>query len=163
MEPALLAQSVTTLLGELVQGADPKECWVLNPDDPGLLASLDRLSAPAASTPAPAGGASIAAHVDHLRYGLDLLNRWARGEENPFATADWTASWQRGTVTDAEWDSRRQALRAELDAWNGVIGQPRELSQFELTGLLASVVHLAYHLGAIRQIDRAAQGPPARR
>ena len=163
MDPALVAHSVTTLLRELVQGGDPKECWVLNPDDPGLLASLDRLSAQAASTPAPAGGASIAAHVDHLIYGLDLLNRWARGEENPFGAADWTLSWQRGTVTDAEWDARRQALRSELDAWKGLSDHPRELSQFELTGLLGSVVHLAYHLGAIRQIDRAAQGPPARR
>jgi hypothetical protein len=33
------------------------------------------------------GGASIAAHVDHLRYGLELLNRWTRGEK-PFADAD---------------------------------------------------------------------------
>jgi hypothetical protein len=29
----------------------------------------------------------------------------------------------------------------------------------ELTGLLASVAHLAYHLGAIRQIDKATRGP----
>ena len=33
------------------------------------------------------GGASIAAHVAHLTYGLSLMNRWAGGEANPFATA----------------------------------------------------------------------------
>jgi hypothetical protein len=162
MEPARLFQSVGTLLHELVHGAAPDACWLLNPDDPGLLASLDRLSAESASAAAPAGGASIAAHVDHLRYGFELLNRWARGE-HPFDRADYTRSWQRGTVTDDEWAARRTALRTEIAQWDHVIGHPREVTDFELTGLLAGVVHLAYHVGAIRQIDRAAQGPPARR
>jgi hypothetical protein len=31
----------------------------------------------------------------------------------------------------------------------------------ELNGVVASVAHLAYHLGAIRQIDRSIQGPKA--
>jgi hypothetical protein len=31
----------------------------------------------------------------------------------------------------------------------------------ELKGVIGVVVHLAYHLGAIRQIDAAAQGPKA--
>jgi len=29
----------------------------------------------------------------------------------------------------------------------------------ELTGMIASIAHLAYHLGAIRQITRDARGP----
>jgi hypothetical protein len=32
----------------------------------------------------------------------------------------------------------------------------------ELTGIIAGTVHLAYHLGAIRQVDAAARGPLAR-
>jgi hypothetical protein len=28
-----------------------------------------------------------------------------------------------------------------------------------LSGMVASTVHLAYHLGAIRQIDKQARGP----
>jgi hypothetical protein len=32
----------------------------------------------------------------------------------------------------------------------------------ELTGIIAGIVHLACHLGAIRQIDAAARGPLAR-
>ena len=161
MEPARLFHSVRTLLDELAHGAATEPCWVLNPDDPGLLASLDRLSAEAASRPAPSGGASIAAHVDHLRYGFELLNRWARGE-NPFDTADYSQSWQQGTVTADGWADRRSALRTELEGWEEVIAHPRDVSDMELTGLLAGVVHLAYHVGAIRQIDRATQGPPAR-
>jgi hypothetical protein len=29
-----------------------------------------------------------------------------------------------------------------------------------LLGIIGSVAHLAYHMGAIRQIDRATRGPP---
>jgi hypothetical protein len=32
-----------------------------------------------------AGKTTIAAHVDHLHFGLALLNRWAVGEANPWA------------------------------------------------------------------------------
>lgn len=157
-----LHRALTTLLRELLDGSAADACWVLNPGDPGLLRSLDTLSAAAASAPAPGGGPSIAAHVDHLRYGLELMNRWADGEPNPFATADYAASWRRGRVSDEEWATLRQQLRAEAHRWLGVVREPRPLSDPELTGMLASVVHLAYHLGAVRQIDRSIRGPAAR-
>jgi hypothetical protein len=35
------------------------------------------------------------------------------------------------------------------------------MSTLELNGVIASVAHLAYHLGAIRQIDRTIRGPEA--
>lgn len=153
-----LTSTLVTLFDELVRGAGPASGFILNPGDPGLLASLDRLDARQASASAAAGGASIAAHVDHVRYGLSLMNRWAAGED-PFATATWGQSWERGTVTDAEWADRRAALAREADAWRRALGTPRQVDDTELAALIASVAHLAYHLGAIRQIDRAAQGP----
>jgi hypothetical protein len=155
-----LHQSLSRLLAELAGGSPPDACFVLNPNDPGLLASLDRLSAEAASTPATAGGASIAAHVDHLRYSFKLLNRWSR-DKDAFADADFSASWRRGTVTPEEWLARLAALRQEIEEWQQVVATPRELTSVELTGLIAAVVHLAYHLGAIRQIDPSLQGPKA--
>ena len=154
---ALLHQTLSVLLRELVHGTTTDACWVLNLGDIGLLRSLDAISAEAASAPAPAGGASIAAHVDHLRYGFELLNRWSRGE-NPFADADYSASWRRGTVSSDEWIARRAALAAEIAEWERALAEPRELGEMELTGVLASLAHLAYHLGAIRQIDRGASG-----
>ena len=156
----MLTDSLSTLLRELVHGPPAEACFVLNQGDIGLLRSLDAITAEAASAPAPAGGASIAAHVDHLRYGFELLNRWARGE-NPFADANYAASWQRGTVSQQEWIDRRAALAAEIATWERAVAEPRELHGIELTGVLASIAHLAYHLGAIRQIDRALQGPRA--
>lgn len=153
--------ALSTLLRELVDGSGTGACWILNPEDPGLLRSLDRLSAAAASATAPGGGPSIAAHVDHLRYGVELLNRWSHGE-NPFGDADYSASWRRLTVSENAWADLRDRLRAEVHDWLAAIAEPRTLSDVELTGVLASIAHLAYHLGAIRQIDRVTRGPSAR-
>src|SRR5215212_4550091 len=104
-----LAETLTTLLGELVDGPPGAAAYMLNRGDLGLLRSVDKLSARDASSAAP-GGASIAAHVDHLKYGLSLMNRWSAGE-NPFGSADWSASWKRTTVSDAEWQGLRKQLR----------------------------------------------------
>jgi hypothetical protein len=156
-----LTRALTALLMELTDGSAAEAAWVLNPEDPGLLRSLGLLSASAASARPLGGGASIAAHVDHVRYGLELMNRWSRGED-PFADADYSASWRRSTVTDGEWTTLRDRLREEAHAWLQAIRQPRDISDGELTGVIASIVHLAYHLGAIRQIDRSTRGPSAR-
>jgi hypothetical protein len=157
MHTAELTATLETLFGELVNGA-PGTAYVLNASDEGLLRSLDKVSAPAASAPTPTGS-SIAAHVDHLRYGLSLMNRWSQGEKNPFATADWAASWQKTSVSDEQWQALRGQLRSETDRWLGALRTPREVSQIELNGIVGSIVHLAYHLGAIRQINQLARGP----
>lgn len=156
-----LHRSLDTLFSELIAGPAKEAAWMLNPKDAGLLRSLDLLSASAASTRPDADGASIAAHADHLRYGLSLMNRWAAGEADPWSTADWTSSWRRSDVTEQAWAASRQALRAEAERWLSALRAPREYSAMELNGVIASIAHLAYHLGAIRQIDRSIRGPSA--
>jgi hypothetical protein len=157
--PAIHA-ALTTVLRELLDGSAAEACWVLNPGDAGLLRSLGNLSAGAASAPAPGGGPSIAAHVDHLRYGLGLMNRWSEGED-PFGDADYGASWRRLRVSDQEWADLREQLGTEAHRWLDTVSRPRPLGDVELTGMIASVVHLAYHVGAVRQIDRSTRGPAA--
>ena len=152
-----LTSTLATLFGELVNGAPASECYILNAGDEGLLRSLDRLPAAAASALTPTGS-SIAAHIDHLRYGLSLMNRWSAGE-NPFPDADWSASWKKTTVSDDEWRALRAQLREEAERWLAVLRQPREVREMELNGMIGSIAHLAYHLGAIRQIDSTLRGP----
>ena len=154
-------RSFETLFRELIEGAGADACWMLNTGDPGLVRSLEKLSAEAASRVSFAGGASIAAHVDHLRYGLSLMNRWSRGEANPWATADWSESWTRQRVSDEEWTAMRQELARDARDWLEALRTPRDYSDLELNGAIASIAHLAYHLGAIRQIDRSIRGPAA--
>ena len=150
-----------TLFSELVYGSAERTArtYVLNQGDAGLLAALDRLSAVAAS--ARHGGPSIAAHVDHLRYGLSLLNRWAGGSPPPWPDMDWAASWRKCVVSDTEWRQLCDELRREADAWAEALRTPREVSDVEVGWMVGSVAHIAYHIGAIRQIDRATRGPTA--
>ena len=93
--------SLSLLFAELIDGPAAHAAYMLNGGDPGLLRSLDGLSAEQASKRSATGTASIAAHVDHVCYGLDMMNRWSDGEADPWSAADWSASWQRGTVTDS--------------------------------------------------------------
>jgi hypothetical protein len=156
-----LAASLALLFSELVDGPRLDAAYMLNGGDVGLLRSLDALSAVAASTRPASGGASIAAHVDHLCYGLTLMNRWRGGEADPWSGADWAASWRRNTVTEPEWSALRARLRDEASRWRDALQHLPDITPIELNGVLGSVAHLAYHLGAIRQIDRSIRGPLA--
>jgi len=159
MQTAALGNTLPALFSELVDGASLSEAYMINRGDAGLIRSLDRLSATAASK-LTANGSSIAAHVDHLRYGLSLMNRWAAGE-SPFDDADWTASWRKTRVTAAEWKQLRDRLGDEAHRWHQALGKPREISEGDLRSVIGSIAHLAYHVGAIRQIDLTARGPSA--
>lgn len=160
-EHSTLTAALQTLLSELGDGGTGDACYVLNPTDPGILKSLAKLSAADASRVPPAGGASIAAHVDHLCYGFELLNRYAGGDDAAFATADYSPSWERTTVSAVEWQQLRERLAGQLHSWRDVLGELDPKVQLHVTGAIASIVHLAYHFGAIRQIDRTLAGPPA--
>jgi hypothetical protein len=157
-----LADTLQTLLSELVSGSpDPGVgTYMLNRGDAGLLHSLENVSASAASRTSNGGG-SIASHVDHLRYGFSLLNQWAAGEPAPWKNADWTTSWHIPAMTEQSWRTLRDDLRREVNAWRDALGKPREVSETELGWIVGSIAHLGYHVGAIRQIDRAARGPTA--
>jgi len=151
--------AASALFTELVGGAAKGGgAFILNSGDVGLLRSLDALSAADASR-ANDQGATVAAHAQHLRYGLGLMNRWAEEGGNPFADAKWDDAWRLSAVDAARWREVRDGLRAEAERWQGHLGTPRSLSLIEMQGVLASVAHLAYHFGAIRQIARAARGP----
>ena len=145
-------RALSKLLVEIFEGPPGEEAYLLNPGDPGLLRQLDSIDALAASTRDVPGKTTIAAHADHVHYGLTLLNRWAGGEPNPWADADWNASWQRSAVTEDQWRTLRAALRHEFDSWHEAVATPTDWDDMAAAGALASAAHTAYHLGAIRQI-----------
>jgi hypothetical protein len=70
-------------------------------------------------------------------------------------------SWRKPVVSDTEWRTLRDDVRRETEAWIEALCKPREVDDAQLGWLVGSVSHLAYHLGAIRQIDRATRGPTA--
>ena len=154
-----IAASLSTLFSELVLGANRGGgAFVLNSGDVGLLGSLEKLTADDASRSVN-DGATIAAHAQHVRYGLSLMNRWANEGGDPFADAKWDEAWKTSAVDATEWDDIRNGLREDVHRWLQALSPPRDVTDVELTGLVASIAHFAYHLGAIRQIDKHARGP----
>jgi hypothetical protein len=153
---SLLVDALKGLLTELAVGPPGKSAYVLNPGDRGLLESLRALPAAQASA-RPQGRSSIASHVHHLHYGFTLMNRWARGED-PFTDANWGESWRQQQIDEAAWARLLTALGDEIKKWHEALGS-REWDPVVISGTIGSVAHLAYHIGAIRQLNAAAAGP----
>ena len=159
MHTAESSRTLAHLFAELVDGVtSSRGGFMLNTGDIGLLASLTKLSADEASR-CTAGGATIAAHAQHVRYGLSLMNQWAAEGGNPFANAKWDEAWKISSVDEAQWAETRNGLGGETRKWLEVLKTPREVAGIEFTGMVSSIAHLAYHLGAIRQMNKGARGP----
>jgi hypothetical protein len=150
--------ALARVFSELVDGTSPDAAFVLNRGDIGLLRSIEKLSAADASRSVN-GGATIAAHAQHLRYGLSVMNQWAAEGGNPFADAKWDEAWKTSTVDEREWTEVQDGLRDEAHEWLEMLASPRSVTDVEFSGLISSIAHFAYHLGAIRQIAKDTRGP----
>jgi hypothetical protein len=155
---SIFQRAVSNMLTELFDGPPGQESYVFNPGDPGLLRQLDGVDAAAASKRPMPGKTTVASHADHLLYGLAILNRWAAGEANPWAGADWNVSWQRPTVTDDQWRALRESLRQEVAKWKAAVAARTEWDGTAASAALSTCAHTAYHVGAIRQILAALNG-----
>jgi len=115
-----------------------------------LFETLETVSAEEASRPVSARCASIAGQVEHVRFYLDVLERYMRGEE--VGKVDWEGSWYLKSVTAEEWEALKERLRG---AYRSVLGVMKGFDTWEgendVSGALAVLVHTAYHLGEIRQ------------
>jgi hypothetical protein len=111
--------------------------------------TLAMITAEEASHPISANCASIAAHVEHVRFYLDVTLRWVRGER---PQVDWSEIWRTvQAVTPEEWADSQRRLRetyyqirdlvTSMETWEG---------EGEIGGALALLMHNAYHLGEIR-------------
>jgi hypothetical protein len=154
---SIFQNAVSKLLTEIFDGPPGEEAYILNPGDSGLLRQLETISAATASKQAIPGKPTIAAHVNHVHFGMSLLTRWISGEENPWADADWNGTWKRNTVTDEEWRTLRDDLRRESDTWRRAVTTRTQWDDINAAGALSTIAHTAYHLGAIRQILAAAK------
>jgi hypothetical protein len=149
---SVFQRALVNMLTEIFDGPPGQEAYLLNQGDPGLFRQLDTIDASAASTRPMPGKTTIASHVDHLHFGLSILNRWVAGDANAFAGADWNGSWQRPTVTDDQWRTLRDGLRQEATKWRNVVATRTTWDDMGAAAALSTAAHTAYHLGAIRQI-----------
>jgi hypothetical protein len=151
--PTLISQ-----LRETMEGAVGSS-WITDGQaDSGVLGFIQTLPAEQAYQPSRAGGRSVAEHVAHLRFALDLTReRWS-GNDPP---ADWGSSFDLTDRSPTGWDALRTDLRRAYDGvLNIVLETQRTLPRDQwpdlyFAGLSALIGHNAYHLGSIRQIAMA--------
>jgi hypothetical protein len=143
-------RAVMPILAEAFAGpADPNSTQFLNNEpDCGVFGTLDGLSAAQASTPPAPGRSTAAAHAEHLRFSLDVSTRWLRGDH---AKADWPSSWAVQSVDEEGWMRLRERLRDEYAQFLELLDARPEMDEELLGGIVATVAHAAYHLGALRQ------------
>lgn len=155
-----LLRAVMPILAEAFAGpADPRSTqFVNNEPDCGVFGTLDRLPAAQASTPPAPGRSTAAAHAEHLRYSLDVSTRWLRGDHSG---ADWPSSWAVQSVDDEGWMRLRERLRDEYAQFLELVDARAEVDEELLGGIVATIAHAAYHLGALRQIAPPAEGARA--
>lgn len=107
-----------------------------------------------ASKRASPATASIAAHVRHCIYYLEVLQRSLKGE--PLGTLDWRAIWSNDRpVDEGEWSAIREQLRKEVSAVEAMAKDDASWAREDALGeFIAVIAHTAYHLGAVRQALR---------
>lgn len=144
-------KSIAYILLETFEGSPEGQGSAYLDRGVGIFITLDSLSA--AQVSREVGGTTVAAQTEHAKFYLDRLCEFMNGRTE---AVNWEQSWLIETVSDEEWDMLRAGMRksyenalrcfAEIETWNE-----------DNTGeAIAIVAHTAYHLGAIRQIMKAA-------
>lgn len=124
-----------------------------------IFETLDTISAEEASQPSKGGCATIAAHVEHMTYYIDILLRFIQGER---PETDWADIWERvSSVTEEEWTASQTALREAYAQLRQVAKDFVWEDERQVAGAIGMVAHNAYHLGEIRQMLCAIQAEKA--
>jgi hypothetical protein len=137
-------------LAECFEGEGKNGGIFLEPDDPGLFSILRALSAEEASR--PAAGMSIANHVYHLIFALDVFIKRISGDEKA-VHADWSASWRERRLDEAEWTRLKKDLTGIQEK---AVSLARSVSindtccDKNLRLVLGLLTHTVFHLGIIR-------------
>ena len=143
-----LRSRLREIVRETYEGGLPGEGTEYLDHSSGIWTTLRPLSAGRASARLD-GHPSIAAHARHMAFHLRVSAEWVQGVR---MKRDWPGSFEPQAVDDAGW----QAVLRELDeARTTYLAAMSALSEetFLAEGAgLGAVAHLAYHLGAIRQL-----------
>ena len=155
----VLMKSLRMVMAEAYEGPrDPRGTWFVEmAPDSGLFGTLATVSADEASRPPAEGRSTIAGHAGHLRFSLEVARRFLGGDRGPF---EWEQSWATRSVDEAAWAELRGGLRQEYDAFLLALDEAGELDWLLLSGTLGGLAHVAYHLGAIRQMVMELRGVP---
>lgn len=142
--------SAATLLKECFEGipAGQDFTWFVQGSE-GIFDALDSLDSEAAST-RHGRVASVAAHANHILYSLKSANAWFGGEE---PEGSWEDSWQVQTCERDSWNRIRTDIRSEYEKLLLAMQSNQDWGAEDMIiGVLSTLPHMAFHLGAIRQL-----------
>lgn len=118
--------------------------------DTSLFRTLETVSAQDASIPVGGKCASLAAQVTHVIFYLEVLERYV--VHNDSSRVDWGEIWRTvEKITPEEWNALKAKLEATYRRIEKLFHENEVWNEDSMGGVLAMVVHSAYHLGEIRQ------------
>ena len=121
----------------------------------GWAPTLAGLDAATASRPVAPGGSSIAAHTAHAAAYLEAFEATLEGQGRHTAGPE---TFQPAVVDETAWSrSRERLFTAATRVGQCLRDAPRWRAE-QVRGAVANLAHLAYHLGAVRQMQRVARG-----
>ena len=94
--------------------------------------------------------------MNHVRFYIDAMMEFAAIGPHK---VDWDASWQVGSVSDAEWQDLIDRLRTAYGELQAFARTFEHWDERYVGGAFALVGHCAYHLGQIRQSLCVLDGP----
>lgn len=144
-------ESTAYLIRETFEGSPEGQPSAYLDRGVGIFATLAGVSAEAASR--HHYGSTIAAHTEHAKFYLDRLCEYINGRTDP---VNWEDSWLIETVNDEEWEALQSSVRKAYENSLRCLAEDRNWSDMQIGMAIGLVAHSAYHLGAIRQMAKAA-------
>ncbi|MEP7212879.1 MAG: hypothetical protein ABI791_07380 [Acidobacteriota bacterium] len=145
-------EGIAYLLLETFEGSPEGKASAYLDRGVGIFSTLERVAADEAS--ADFYGTTIAAQTEHAKFYLDRICEFINGRTE---RVNWDASWLIETVDPAEWDALRDSVRKSYENTLRSIASVESWGDTNLGMAIGMVAHTAYHLGAIRQIAKAAK------
>ncbi len=136
------------LIRETFDGGRPGEGTRYLDHSSGVRSTLRSLTAAQASRSFDSHP-SIAGHARHMSFHLRVGAEWVQGVRGP---RDWPGSFSPQQVNDEEWAALQRELEAgRIEFLRVMRALPEQTFVNEGAGM-GAIAHLAYHLGAIRQL-----------
>ena len=149
MKDAVLREA-QELIRETFEGGLPGQGTQYLDHDSGIRSTLGTL-APDQASFSRTGHPTIAAHARHMNFHLRAVSEWMEGDRRK---RDWKGSFKPERVNADEWSQLQEDLERSRSELIRVLAS-LDAERFEKEGIgaaMGAVAHLAYHLGAIRQL-----------
>lgn len=142
-------QALSLLFRETFEGMPAPGQPVFLDRDAGIFATLGAIDAAQAST--EMNSTTIAAHSEHTRFYLELLDNYLNVD---LRIIDFKQSWRVKTVSEDEWDELRENMSRIYRKAGETFDKKDDWALDTITVAVGIVAHTAYHLGAIRQMAK---------